>query len=136
MGHDLPDVGIARGREACPEGIEVEALAARKGEAVGRDMAPGRQALQQGLGRDHDDAASHVRQGFQGLQPLGHDVRVWRERVVRQGLVAGQGTDRQFAVRIEGHFRLQAGRVAARAGDQQDRGAGCSGEFGHGQRQG
>ena len=118
---DLGHAGVAGRREPQPERGEVEFLADVDGECVSVDERAWRQPLQRGRQVGDHDCPAQRRQACQRPQPLRDDVRVRRELVVGQGLVARECQHRQRGRCEEPDFFLQPRGSGGIGRDQQQR---------------
>ena len=84
--HHLGDAAIRGLCQLPAQALEVQLIARGQDEAMGGDVFPRRQALQQCTRGGEHDPARQRRQPMQHRQALRNDVRVRREDVIRQTL--------------------------------------------------
>ena len=101
-----------------------------------RDEGGRRQALQERIDCNDEDAAGESRQRGERREPLRGDVRVGREHVVGQRLVVRQRHDRQGGIGEEAELAREALGVAGGGADGEDgtRAAACQLDAGEGER--
>ncbi len=118
---------VTRTGEAQPELLEVEGFVDLEAQRVAVDERARRQSLQR-RGQVHEhDAALECRHPGEGPQALRDDVRVRRELVIGQGLVAGERIDAEFPGGEEAEFFLETRGGGGVPGDDQQ---GPLGRFG------
>ena len=100
------------------KGLDGECLALDELERPALYVLPWRQALHECVGRDDQAAAAGVGQLVERLQPLGDDVRVRGEQVVRQHFPIGEPQQRQRARGKELQLRGETFELACPIGDQ------------------
>ena len=117
----LRHAGISGSGEAAAKCLEVQLLAHREVQRLCIHEAPRRQPLQCRAEVGDHDAAGQRRQPGQRPQPARDDVGVWREAVVGQRLVAGEGQQRDVARQEEAQFELGPLRAHRIRCQKQDR---------------
>ncbi len=132
---DLRHVAVAGRLEAALLGAKIETLAAFEHETGARDVGARSEALHQGRGRHHEDAAAQRGQSVQGRDALRHDFRMRGEQVPRQGFPVRKVQDLEVRRREYGEFAFQrVGRVGI-TGDRDDHAGVASAGFGQRERQ-
>ena len=132
----LADACVAGLGEALPEGLDGERLALHELERPALHVLAWRQALHERVGGDDQATVARVRQLVKRLQPLGDDVRVRREQIVRQHLPVRQPQQRQRARGEESQLRRQPLELARTVGDQHVQPAVGTGRLGQRERRG
>ena len=97
-----------------PEGLDGERLPGAELERAALHVTARRQPLHERVGRDDQAAVPQLRQLEQSLQPLGDDVRMGREELVRQHFPVRQPQQRQLLPGEEAQLRREPLELARR----------------------
>ena len=116
--HHLADARIARFGESLPERLDGERLPLAELERTALQVTARRQALHEGVGRHDQAAVLQLRQLEQSFQPLGDDVRMGGEEVVRQHFPVRQPQQRQRLCAEEAQLRREPLELARRVHDE------------------
>ena len=108
----LADAGVAGAGKAQSQGLDLEFRAALEVETARRHEIHRRQARDQAVGRQQQDAAAQPRQARQRAQAFGDDVRMRREDIVGQDFPVWQRQQFQLRSTEEAQFGAQPLEVA------------------------
>ena len=131
---DLADARITRFGKSLSERLDREGVADGELERTSLHVGPGQQALHERVGSDDETAMLSAWQLEQRSQPLGNDVGMRREQVIRQHLPIGESQQRQGFAGKKFKFRRETLELAGRVDDHHIEAAIASRGFG--ERQG